>query len=113
MLNIACFEPFWYICMSELLALFEREIEVVSLELLDLVIFEFELVLEFERCTEFERCIEFERLAEFERCMFEFLEFEFFEFEFLEFEFLIELSGLAVPDELHPPFDEAVFVVAE
>jgi len=73
--------------MSELLALFEREIEVDSLELLDLVIFEFELVLEFERCTEFERCIEFERLAEFERCMFEFFEFEFFGIEFFEPEF--------------------------
>ena len=92
------FEPFWYNRMSELLEpLFERETEVDSLELLDLVIFEFELVLEFERC------IEFERLAEFKSCM----------FEFFEPAFLTELSGLAVPDELHPPFDEAVFVVAE
>ena len=77
--------------MSELLALFERETEVDSLELLDLLISEFELVLEFERCTEFELCM----------------------LEFLEDECFVILSGLAVPDELHPPFDDVVFVVAE
>ena len=80
---------FWYFCMSELLALFERETEVDSLELLDLLIV---------------GIIELDVELDLFSCFFILLLF-------------LRFSGLADPEEF-PPFEEddlsvVVLVVTE